>query len=135
MNKIFLDTGWFKAELDERDGHHLRAKNIFRRIKKERLVMVTTNFVLDESFTLIKDKCGVFRAKRLFGFLTKFPEKFGIERVTLEDERRVWDWFWHDWRELSYTDCTSFAVMERLGIEKVATFDEHFETAGFEVVK
>ena len=135
MNRIFLDTGWFRAEVDERDGEHVRAKSVFRRIKKEQLRMVTTNFVLDESFTLIRDKCGLHRAKRLYEFLEAFPEKFEVERVMVDDERRVWEWFWYDWRELSYTDCTSFAVMERLGLKKVATFGDDFEKAGFEVMK
>ncbi|MFA7234316.1 MAG: hypothetical protein WC076_09405 [Terrimicrobiaceae bacterium] len=31
----------------------------------------------------------------------------------------------------SFTDCTSFAVMRRLGLVEAATSDSHFQAAGF----
>ncbi|MEM2906171.1 MAG: PIN domain-containing protein [Candidatus Bathyarchaeia archaeon] len=36
--------------------------------------------------------------------------------------------------ELSFTDCTSLAVMKALGIKKALTFDQDFEKAGFALV-
>lgn len=36
-------------------------------------------------------------------------------------------------KELSFTDCTSFAIMEKLKLHKAFTFDEHFKKVGFEV--
>lgn len=32
------------------------------------------------------------------------------------------------------TDCTSFTLMERLGLREAATTDHHFEQAGFTVL-
>jgi predicted nucleic acid-binding protein len=37
-------------------------------------------------------------------------------------------------RSFSYTDATSFAVMERLGIRRAFAFDKHFEQYGFELI-
>jgi predicted nucleic acid-binding protein len=34
-------------------------------------------------------------------------------------------------KDYSYVDATSFAVMERLGIETAFTFDRHFEQYGW----
>jgi len=132
---IFVDTGWFKGLIDHKDDHRGDAVEILKDIVKDKIPLVTTNFVVDETFTLVRDKCGVNRAKKLFDWMQKFGAQMTIERVRVEDERRVWEWFWFDWRELSYTDCTSFAVMERLGIKRAATFDKHFALAGFEMVK
>ena len=132
MDKIFVDAGWFKGIIDKTDDHHVRAKSIFRSFKKNKLALLTTNFVVGETFTLVRKSCGLYWARRLNELMINLKSSLDIERVTGEDEGRVWEWFWYDWRELSYTDCTSFAVMERLGMKKVATFDEHFELAGFE---
>ncbi len=55
-----------------------------------------------------------------------------IERILEEDERharRILDQ--HDDKTYSYTDATSFAVMERLGLTDVFTFDRHFTQYGF----
>jgi predicted nucleic acid-binding protein len=37
-------------------------------------------------------------------------------------------------KRLSFTDCTSFALMKRLGISKAFAFDEDFLAVGFELV-
>ena len=37
----------------------------------------------------------------------------------------------YDDKNVSMTDCTSFAVMEQLGLNTVFTFDDHFRQLGF----
>jgi len=37
-------------------------------------------------------------------------------------------------KDFTYTDATSFALMERIDIMKVFTFDQHFAQYGFEIV-
>ncbi|MGQ9825653.1 MAG: type II toxin-antitoxin system VapC family toxin [Desulfotomaculales bacterium] len=34
-------------------------------------------------------------------------------------------------QNFSFTDCTSFVLMERLGVKEAAAFDARFEAAGF----
>ena len=135
MSKVFVDTGWFKGLIDRGDQYHLPAKNIYREFRRAKQALITTNFVVAETFTLVHKDCGLYWAKKLDEMLKNLKSNLEIERVTTVDEGGVWKWFWYDWRELSYTDCTSFGVMERLGLKKVATFDEHFELAGFERVE
>jgi len=36
-------------------------------------------------------------------------------------------------QKVSFTDCISFAMMKRLQIKQVFTFDYHFSLAGFDV--
>jgi len=37
-------------------------------------------------------------------------------------------------KEISFTDCVSFAIMRRVGIRTAFTFDRHFRDAGFQII-
>ncbi len=134
MNEIFIDTSWLKALLDEKDEFHEQAVSIFSELEKDPQILVTTNYVLDESFTLMRVKCGLERAKQLRDKLAEMGTILKIVRVTAVDDVNAWNWFLQEWKKLSFTDCTSFVVMERLDLKQVITFDKHFSRAGFEIV-
>ena len=132
---IFVDTSFFKAFLDPKDDFHNKALVMWESFHQQRAKLITTNYILDESFTLIRIRCTLPVAIKLRYMLNRYSEAFDIIRVEVEDEARVWEWFEKDWRHLSYTDCVSFAVMKRLDLTDVATFDTHFAKAGFKIVK
>lgn len=132
---IFLDTSFLKALIDERDEFHLPAKEIWVGFEKSGRNLFASNYVLDEAFTLIRIRCGLEKAVRLKEGLLAGLRRFKIMRVSLDDEGKAWPWFLKDWSALSFTDCTSFALMKRLGIYRVATFDKHFARAGFKIEK
>ncbi|PYI80669.1 MAG: hypothetical protein DME26_21090 [Verrucomicrobia bacterium] len=50
---IFIDTGAFLARYLSRDQHHKAATALWEKIRAERELCVTSNFVLDETFTLL----------------------------------------------------------------------------------
>lgn len=37
-------------------------------------------------------------------------------------------------QQIDLTDCLSFVIMERLGLKIALTFDNHFQTHGFDVL-
>lgn len=129
-SSIFVDTSMFYALTNENDDFHSRAVIIWGKLKAAQDIIVTSNYVLDETFTLLRKRRGrlvvdEFR-KSLAG---EYPIK--IMRVIVADEAKAWDYFLLDWSDLSFTDCVSFAMMKRLEIIHVAAFDEHFKRAGF----
>lgn len=132
-NSIFVDTSMFYALTNENDDFHSRAVTIWDKLQAAQDIIVTSNYVLDETFTLLRKRRGrlvvdEFR-KSLAG---EYPIK--IMRVIVSDEAKAWDYFLLDWSDLSYTDCVSFAMMKRLEITHAAAFDEHFNRAGFTVL-
>ena len=88
--------------------------------------MVTTNYVADEIITLAKNRLGNKIAVEIGQNLWN-EEVATLIHVTSSDEKKAWKIFVrHQDKGFSFTDCTSFAVMERLGIIEAFAFDEHF---------
>lgn len=129
---IFVDSSMFYALVDEKDEFHQKAINIWQSLKKQGAKLATSNYMLDETFTLIRSRRGVPVVNEFRKRLTNIYE-VKIIRVTVADEADAWEWFLKDWSKLSFTDCVSFALMKRLKLTKVATFDADFKRAGFEI--
>lgn len=134
MNSIFIDSSFWIAVSDVSEKDHKRSLSLLKKFKENKSLMVTTNFIFDETFTLIRKRQGVSRAIEFRDVIGKFGRQLQLERVTVADEENTWKWFVRDIDKLSYTDCTSFAVMTRLGIKQVAAFDEDFVKVGFDIV-
>ncbi len=130
-DSIFVDTSGFKALIDEKDEFHKEAVNIWKNLSQTDVLIVTTNYILDETFTLLRAKCGIGFVLEFRTYLIKSAPIIKLERVTSKDEANAWNWFAKDWSKLSFTDCVSFALMNRLNIKKTFTFDKHFAKAGF----
>ncbi|MBU1200576.1 PIN domain-containing protein [Patescibacteria group bacterium] len=135
MSKIFIDTSGFKALVDEKDEFHSKAVKLWGKLLRLDDGFVVSNYILDESLTLVRMRRGLDKALKLRDFIAESSQVIKIYRVSIEDERGAWKWFEKDWSKLSFTDCVSFALMERLGIKRVFGFDKHFERAGFGLVK
>lgn len=134
-NPIFIDTSGFKAVVDNNDEFHQKAVKIWQKLKEEKAVLITSNYILDETFTLLRARCGIKTALRFKQILAKSSRVVKVVRVTLADEAAAWKWFVKNWSDLSFTDCVSLALMKRLNIKKVVSFDRHFLWAGMEIIK
>lgn len=134
MNEdVFVDTSFFKAFIDTKDDFHQQAIQILQNLKSSGNSLVTSNYILDETFTLIRVRCGLDLVKDFKKALEEFETGLVIVHVLVTDEKNAWEWFLLDWSNLSFTDCVSFAVMKRLDITSVAAFDQHFTRAGFKI--
>ena len=95
--------------------------------------LFTSNFVLDETFTLLARQAGYpFAAERADAIyssrvLTILRPDASDEAAALVLFRKLAD------QEVSFTDSVSFALMRRLRLTRAFTFDRHFEAAGFTV--
>ena len=129
---IFIDTGAFLARHLSKDQYHRRAAEFWNVIRKKNETCATSNFVLDETFTLLGRRAGYgFAAQRARNIYAS--GSLIILRSDNEDELKAIDFFekYSD-HGLSFTDCVSFALMQKRKIKKVFTFDHHFQMLGFQ---
>lgn len=134
-DQVFVHTSFFKAFIDKKDEFHPQAVQIFKNLKSSNSSLTTSNYILDETFTVIRSKCGLELAKDFKKVLEDFEGGLKIIRVLIIDEQDAWKYFFKDWSGLSFTDCVSFALMRRLEIIHAAAFDTHFQKAGFQIKK
>ncbi len=125
---IFVDTSAFIALRVSDDACHKEAVAFLKTIKAERLRLHTTNFILDEVYAYF---CRTHTVAVEMAELIRSNPLITMHRVDAEEEERAWKVLkgFSD-KEFSYTDATSFVVMESLGIDTVFAFDEHFKQYG-----
>ncbi len=129
--KIFVDTGGWFALIWEKDIHH--GKTI-KFVAENRPILITTDYVMDETVTLLQSRVGHAYSLRFLDMLHKSPntrliflsEEHIAETIELFRGRPDKGW--------SFTDCSSFVLMKKQGIRTALAFDRHFQQAGFETI-
>lgn len=135
MSRVLVDTGAWLALSDKDDQHHLRATSILEHLTTQRTRCVVSEWVLAESLTAIRFRVSHERAVR---FGRAVLESRIAELVPYDDKvfQRAWDIFQrYEDKEFSFVDCTSFAIMEHLGLTVAFAFDRHFEQYGFQLLQ
>lgn len=123
---LFVDTSAWYAAADTDDRENARAKEVLGSGE----ALLTTDHVLVESWLLVHRRLGRTAAERFWEGLR--VGLANLEVVGAADLEAAWSigqlFPKHDF---SIVDRTSFAVMERLGIDRVATFDSDFAVYRF----
>ena len=130
---IFIDTGAFLARFVQRDQYHAVCTQAWDELSTLRIPCVTSNFVLDETFTLLARRTNYdFAVQRARNLLAS--RELRILRPGYDDEKAALDWFakYADQR-VSFTDCVSFVLLRKNRIHQIFGFDRHFIMAGFEL--
>jgi predicted nucleic acid-binding protein len=89
--------------------------------------LVTTDYVVDETLTLLRVRGHLQRALAL-GTLFWEGQVARLEYLQPADLQQAWNIFsqFRD-KAWSFTDCTSLAIMRRLGITAAVSLDAHFQ--------
>ena len=130
---IFIDTSAFLARYVQRDQYHAQATAHWSQLRQERRRCYSSNYVLDELFTLLARRTSYeFAAARAERLLQS--RALTLLRPEAEDEQAAVGLFrqYAD-QEVSFTDCVSFVLMRKNRLSQAFTFDEHFAFAGFTV--
>ncbi len=134
MTGLFVDTAGWMACADAADPVHEPACAARDIALEQGVILVTTDYVMDETLTLIRMRLGLRAAKawwsQVEGSSRVRWEWIGLERA--EKARKAFFRF-RD-KNYSFTDCTSFVVMQELRLKQALTTDHHFRQMGFQLL-
>ncbi len=124
---ILVDTSAYFALVDRSDRHHAAAVGF---VRSNVVPLATTDLIAVETLNLTRARLGHSPAIELGRRLLN-PALTTILKVAERDITRAWQLFrrYRD-KGFSFTDCTSFALMERMPITSAFAFDIHFRQYG-----
>lgn len=134
-NICFVDTSALIALAFTGDQNHLEARRAYDQLRFSNVLFVTTYFVFAETMIYLRRRASVETAIAEGELLLKSPQVLIVE-ASPELHATGWHIFkkYLDWKDVSYTDCLSFALMDEMGITRAFTFDSDFRIYGFSVI-
>lgn len=133
MKRVFVDSSALIALAKVNDDNHEQARQFLENLSGP-FQMVTSDYILDETVTRLRDSLGAGMAARFCEkiFESRLYKIIFIDRKlfleALEKLKKYSD------KALSMTDCTSFVLMERQRLQTAFAFDDDFRRVGFEMV-
>lgn len=133
QSNLFADTSGWACLLVEAEPQHAQAMQCFAYARQQGQSMITTNYVIAELVALLHRPLRVPRTK-LFQIVDTIKAAPYVQVIHLDEATDTTAWTLCKSRPdkaWSLVDCTSFVVMQQLGLQEALTTDQHFEQAGF----
>jgi predicted nucleic acid-binding protein len=128
---LFIDSGGFYALVSPDSASHDLAVEIMQAAARERRRAVTTDYIIDETATLLRAR-GLTRQLAEFFRLTEESQALTLEWTSPDRFAAARKFMLkHLDQEFSFTDCVSFVVMKELRLTDALATDHHFRIAGF----
>jgi predicted nucleic acid-binding protein len=129
--RVLADSSAWLAVYDRRDPNNEAVVRLLSEWARLRATIFVTDYIFDESLTLILSRIGHTQAAN-FGRWLLGSQLIHMVRLDLPQWQAAWQLFQqYDDKDFSFTDCTSFVVMRDLHLVDAFTFDRHFEQMGF----
>lgn len=128
---MFVDTSGWVAFFNKADSHHTETKLIWERLIKERARLCTSDYIIDETITLLRSRAG-YQVSREGGEALLSSRLLDLIHVSRDIIQAAWVFYkkYKD-HDLSFTDCASFVIMNKAKISHSVQFDRHFDHFGF----
>ena len=134
MKGVFVDTAGWMACADRADPAHERARRARDAALETGKVLVTTDYVVDETLMLLRVRLSLAAAEAWWAQL-EGSSRLRWEWIGVSRAGKARDVFFrHRDKNYSFTDCTSFVVMKELKLKQALTTDRHFRQMGFKVL-
>jgi hypothetical protein len=127
---IFIDTTIWVSGIDASDALHKDGSGVMQALADGRLPSaITTDFVLDETLTLLKTRGG--RVEAIIGAIDGILSSSAVDLVYVDEEL-----FgealstYKKYRKLSFTDAVTLTVMQRRKVKEIFSHDRDFDLKG-----
>lgn len=118
------------------DKYHADAVKIMQKLERGEVPLTrfyVTDYVFDETVTFIECVLNEHELAVSVGEALQISPFTILVRVDDSSFDESWSFFREN-KQYSFTDCTSFNIMRRLGITHAFTFDKHFKSVGFQII-
>ena len=125
---LFVDTsGWYDLLFPGSPRH----QEILELMRQADARFVTSTYVLDELVALLLARSDHATAARA-GSHIRAAAEVRVEHPDATEELKAWSLFLdRPDKRYTLTDCLSFVMMRRLGVDTAIATDEHFRQEGF----
>lgn len=131
----FADSSFLVARFNVRDRNHRAALSYIedqRGARSDAFRLVLSDYVFDETVTALAVRSKRHDLASAAGRAILESKNLRLVRVESPAFEAAWKLFvQRSDKRWSFTDCTSFVLMENLGIRKALAFDANFRQAGF----
>ena len=134
MISFLVDTGYLIALEAADDQYHKAALHHWNSLIENLPRLVISSYVFDEVVTFFNSRNQHVKAIEIGNNILSSPS---VQFVHVDENLFQEGWLYlkkHDDKTYSLTDCISFVLMDRHGIQTALTFDSHFIQAGFAVL-
>jgi uncharacterized protein len=131
---LFIDTWGWVALHNKREIRHEEVKSYYQQHRLSGRTFFATDYVLDETLTLIFRRLPLQLAKISMESINKAIAQgyLHVEWITplRFEEAKTMRKKYQDKPGISFTDLTSMVVMKEIGVVDILTADDHFEHVG-----
>ena len=121
LEAVFIDTWGWLALGHRRDARHREVRAFYQALQEEGALCYTTDYVLDETITLLFRREVFEEAVRFMEgiFQATEEQRLTVERITSERFSSAWRLRkrFQDKPKISFTDFTSMVIMKEKGIK------------------
>jgi len=136
--KLFLDTSGLLSVFDRSDAYHVVCSGFWKELLRERAYEpVISDYILDELTTRIRYEISHAIALQVLTTLLQRVERrrltlIWVDQTYFAQARSIFEHY--DDQEFSFTDCTSFAICQQIGIRQAFALDRDFQIFGLNVL-
>lgn len=123
--QVLVDSDAFVGRINPDDVHHERANRIFQSLAEKKSRLVTTSMVVAETATVLSHRVGQSLARTFLEVI----QRGNIPVIHIDEALQAvaLDIFSQQTRRgTSVTDCANVAVVQRLNISEIFSFDQGY---------